>query len=345
YRTWSKESTRSRTEASQGRCQAPWCQAPWCQAPWCQAPWCQAPWCLAPELGRDELQVGLQGGEVEAVRRLPVREEVRREDRVDLVAVAVPERPRHLLQPSPRDDRDAGRAVAHEVDRVAAPGAGLRGAAQRARPVPDLLLLRGERQLDADIQPAEQPGRRAGEVVIGYRHARERADPVPADSLLPPVAEDVDHDGALLPARRIDLLHVVERAHDRALGDLDGLPGALRRPRLDHVASRGDRAVADPLVAVHRPILDAVGEIELGRRRGQLFRVDVPAEAERAHVCADGQLAELAENGGAGGHPALPRGAVGTRAAETAVAAAGESDPSRSSGQALSRAQAASRPR
>ena len=60
----------------------------------------------------DQRQVGLQRGQVEAVRRLPAGRGSRREDRVDLVAVAIPERPGHLLQPAPGDDRERRPVVA-----------------------------------------------------------------------------------------------------------------------------------------------------------------------------------------------------------------------------------------
>ena len=53
-------------------------------------------------LGGDERQIRLQRREVEPVRCLPAVQEVGREDAVRLVAVALPERPGHLLDARPR---------------------------------------------------------------------------------------------------------------------------------------------------------------------------------------------------------------------------------------------------
>src|SRR5689334_1421820 len=97
-----------------------------------------------------EREIRLQRVEVEPVRSLPVLEEVRADQAVRLVAVAIPERPRHLLQLAPRDHGHAVRVVANDVDRMAAPRAGTRRTGQRVRPVPARLVLRGDRELQAD---------------------------------------------------------------------------------------------------------------------------------------------------------------------------------------------------
>src|SRR4051794_37072119 len=79
---------------------------------------------------RHQREIRLQRGEVEAVRRFALFEEVLRKDAVGLVAVAVPELPRHLLEAAPRYDRQAPRVVGDDVDGVAAPRARLRVAGQ-----------------------------------------------------------------------------------------------------------------------------------------------------------------------------------------------------------------------
>src|SRR5581483_8868578 len=193
-----------------------------------------------------EREVAFQRGEIEAVRRRTgLVEEVDADDRVHLVDVPIPERPCELLQPPPRDDREHVGVVADDVHRMAAPRSRLCGAVEPARPVPDRLALRGHRELDSDVEAAEEERGGADELVVPDRHARERADAMPADPVLAPVDEDVELDGALFAGRGIDLLHVVERLEHRALAHLDGgFPDGCR-PGLDHVRSRGGRAVAD----------------------------------------------------------------------------------------------------
>src|SRR3954466_4373393 len=70
---------------------------------------------------RHESEIRFEGGEIEPVRRLPSGQEVLREDRVRLVAVAIPELPRHLLEPPPGDDRHASSVVGDDVDRMPTP--------------------------------------------------------------------------------------------------------------------------------------------------------------------------------------------------------------------------------
>jgi EmrB/QacA subfamily drug resistance transporter len=72
-------------------------------------------------VGRDERELLLERREVEPVRRSPAPQEVLAEQAVRLVDVAVPERPRHLLETAPRHDRERPLVVANDVDRVPTP--------------------------------------------------------------------------------------------------------------------------------------------------------------------------------------------------------------------------------
>src|SRR5262249_5331789 len=82
-------------------------------------------------------RVGQEGLHVESRRRLGVLvHEVLADQAIGLVAVAVPERPRHLLRVAPRDDGDAAVVVPHDVDCMASPRARPRGARELLRPVP-----------------------------------------------------------------------------------------------------------------------------------------------------------------------------------------------------------------
>src|SRR5262249_28204939 len=172
--------------------------------------------------GGDQGEIRLQRGEIEPVRRLPrLIEEVDAQDGVDLVDVAVPERPRQLLEPPPGDDREGGSVVADDVDCMPAPRAGLRRAVEPVRPVPGRLVLRRQRQLDADVEPAEEECGARDEAVTPGGHGREGPDRVAADAALAPVAEDFELDGSLLAGRRVDLLDLVEGQQHRALAHLD----------------------------------------------------------------------------------------------------------------------------
>src|SRR5262245_29755487 len=133
---------------------------------------------------RHECEIRFERGEVEAVRRLATIEKVVRDDAVALVDVAVPEAPRHSSHLSPRHHGETVCVVADDVDRMPAPRPGPRVPGERAGPVPDLLRLRGERQLDSDVEAAEEPGGRPHECVLVYRHPRVRADAMPPDSRL-----------------------------------------------------------------------------------------------------------------------------------------------------------------
>ena len=83
----------------------------------------------------------------------------------------------------------------------------------------------------------------------------------------------------------------VEREHG-LLGRHEGGVGA-RRPRLLHVSDRGTGAVAECVVAVHRPARDLRRPVSA---RGQLREcdlvVEVVGELERAGILLDGELAE-----------------------------------------------------
>src|SRR3954453_1284228 len=174
--------------------------------------------------GGDEREILLQRGQLEPVRRLTrLVEEVHAQDGVDLVDIAVPERPCQLLQPPPRDDGECCAVIADDVDGVPAPRAGLRRAVEAVSPVPGRLVLRGQWQLEGDVEAAEEECGDADEPVIPHRHTREGADPMAADAMLAPVAEDVELDGAFLPGHGVDLLDLVEGEEDRALGHLDGM--------------------------------------------------------------------------------------------------------------------------
>ncbi|HWB21805.1 MAG TPA: MFS transporter [Gaiellaceae bacterium] len=70
---------------------------------------------------RDERELFLQSREIEATRRRPTPQEVLAEQAVRLVDVSIPERPRHLLQTTPRHDRERLLVVANDVDGVTTP--------------------------------------------------------------------------------------------------------------------------------------------------------------------------------------------------------------------------------
>src|SRR5581483_2263558 len=232
--------SRARTSSSCARsrrracaCSPPAASAPRTTSPRSPAPAPRAPSSAARSSRGHEPEVGLERPEVEAVRRpAALVEEVDAEDRVGLVDVAVPERPRQFLQPAPRHDRERLPVVADHVDGVAAPRAGPGGPVEPAGPVPGPLPLGRERELEADVEAAEEERGRADEPVVRDRHARERADPVAADAAPAPVLEHVELDRALLAGERVDLLDAVERRDHRALADLNRLAPHRRRPGL-----------------------------------------------------------------------------------------------------------------
>src|SRR5256714_13134694 len=96
---------------------------------------------------RHEREIRFEGREVEPVRRVSLLEEIVGEDAIRLVAVAVPEAPGDTLQATPGDDGQTAGVVANDIDGMPAPRARPRGPGERARPVPDGLPLRRQREL------------------------------------------------------------------------------------------------------------------------------------------------------------------------------------------------------
>ena len=72
--------------------------------------------------------------------------------------------------------------VADDVDGVPAPGARGVGAVEAPGPVPDLLVHRPERKLEADVEAAEEPGAGPDEIVVAAADPGEGPDQVAADA-------------------------------------------------------------------------------------------------------------------------------------------------------------------
>src|SRR5581483_11933531 len=106
--------------------------------------------------------------------------------------------------------------------RVPAPRAGPRRPGERAGPVPEAGALRGERQLEAEVQAFEEPRRGTDELVVEERDPRERGDPMAPDAVAAPVSQHVELDGAFLSRGGIDDLHAVERRLHVLVRDLVG---------------------------------------------------------------------------------------------------------------------------
>jgi EmrB/QacA subfamily drug resistance transporter len=81
----------------------------------------QAPAPAPVSVGSDERELLLQSRQVEPVWRRSPAQEILAQQAVRLVDVTIPERPRHLLETTPRHNRERALVVANNVDSVATP--------------------------------------------------------------------------------------------------------------------------------------------------------------------------------------------------------------------------------
>src|SRR5262249_59173410 len=99
---------------------------------------------------------------------------------------------------SPGHDGETVVVVADDVDGMPAPRPRRVGPVEAARPVPDVLVSRPCRQLQPDVEPAEEPGARRDEIAVVARHPREGTDPVAADAARAPQLEHLELHRSLL---------------------------------------------------------------------------------------------------------------------------------------------------
>src|SRR5262249_25124467 len=136
-------------------------------------------------------QIGLELLNVEAARANSARGDPGLvDDRVSLLAVAREESPVRALDLGPGRDRDAALVIRERRNRMRADDR--RDPRHRPRLAGRELTLRALRNIDPEIDPAEEPNSLTHLVEIARVDGGVREDLVPGDSGRAPILEDVE---------------------------------------------------------------------------------------------------------------------------------------------------------